>query len=841
MELDVSIKKAFDGEAILFLGAGFSFGGINKEGNKILTGAGLSRKLCEVMNIQESDNLTITASRFIDDDNCKLGINKLIEILKNELVCEKTLDIQKIIVALPWMRIYTTNYDNIIEKATDDIGKKRASITATSSRYNPNEYLDEAIIHINGKVEDLDENIFHEEFKITDDNYLRDGFLESKWRGLFVSDLEKAKVIIFIGYSLDYDQDIKKIISRLNIKEKCIFIDIPDLKDEAEYKLSKYGKLYKIGTSGFAEMVKTIKVTYNPRKKLKMLQGFEQVYNKDYYTNESYTSKDVIELILKGAINRKYLNKPNYCIKRKESIELAINLLKYKKVLILHSKFGNGKTIFTEILGSVLCEDKNVYFVKNLDTMYEDLQAIVNNKDKENIIIIDDYGYYMKLLREINKDFPENIKLVLTCRTAININLYYDMLNKYNYVEDDIEILDIDILKNTEIYEAVKMLDYNRLWGIHDRKNRSNKKSLILKKYKSNTSNLFYLLLDSKKIADSIRDILEESFKKEGLKNFIFAQVINSICNLKLTFYDICTFLNISENLLEKYKIDSNVCEIIDFKNNKMCFTSSVFAKYILKQNNYSEEVINILKKIYQESERIEFNNKYVEQRKTLISRSNIKFIFSKADEITTNEESKIFEYYDYIKNTRTASENPFFWLQFGITALNLKEYDLAILYFNNAYSNITYLDKFDSYQLDTHRARLLLNYQLDTNRNSKDDAIKSFKEANDLLLNNSNSGKNLIYVLKQTGIYNKYYNTYKTYFDDVEKDEFIKTAYIMAIRYEEYFNIPDIKVLPYEIINNYKEYRKLFIDSAYKIHINKLDEIFNLKVTTKNQKVKRL
>ena len=63
MELEQAIKYAIDGNAILFLGAGFSYGGINMNNESIKVGEDLSRAICRDLGIAESSNLTISATR----------------------------------------------------------------------------------------------------------------------------------------------------------------------------------------------------------------------------------------------------------------------------------------------------------------------------------------------------------------------------------------------------------------------------------------------------------------------------------------------------------------------------------------------------------------------------------------------------------------------------------------------------------------------------------------------------------------------------------------------------------------------------------------------------------
>lgn len=65
MELKEAIQYACDGEAILFLGAGFSFGGKNCNNSAMKVGSELSYAICDDLKIARSDNLTISATRYI--------------------------------------------------------------------------------------------------------------------------------------------------------------------------------------------------------------------------------------------------------------------------------------------------------------------------------------------------------------------------------------------------------------------------------------------------------------------------------------------------------------------------------------------------------------------------------------------------------------------------------------------------------------------------------------------------------------------------------------------------------------------------------------------------------
>mgnify|MGYP001040333594 FL=1 len=508
MILDEAIKFALNGEAILFLGAGFSIGGISKKG-ELKVGAGLSHAICKELGIAESDNLTITSSRYLYDDNCKKSLSEFIVFLQEELECVDTSKEQDIIISLPWKRIYTTNYDNAVEVSSKKQGIERSSITITNARYEQGRNLEQAIIHINGYVNRLNERTFFEEFKITDDNYNRDGLLQSSWKQLFEADLSREKAIVFVGYSLQYDQELVRCIANLNIKNKCLFIDVTGIAEDNEFKIRQYGELYKIGACGLAKEIEVILPTYQPQRKTIELVGFERRDMLSYFCEEKFSSVDVVNLLVKGKLEIKYIGQEGYCIQRKQRIEIISKALEDYKVIILQSKLGNGKSIFLECLASHLVEKYNVYFVNNIDNYIEDIQIIQSVSGTENILLVDDYGYYIKLIKELGRDFPDNLKLILTCRTAINMNLYYDLVDKYGYNEEDIFIEDMDEMTDKEIKELVKLFNINRLWGEFDTLSTSQKEKKIKRGYNANISQVFYLLMNSEPIRAKIEDVMK--------------------------------------------------------------------------------------------------------------------------------------------------------------------------------------------------------------------------------------------------------------------------------------------------------------------------------------------
>ena len=250
--------------------------------------------------------------------------------------------------------------------------------------------------------------------------------------------------------------------------------------------------------------------------------------------------------------------------------------------------------------------------------------------------------------------------------------------------------------------------------------------------------------------------------------------------------------------------------------------------------------VLDMLKKIFEKcSVNDELRGKYLQQRRIMVSRSNILLLVQGSNNNILTEERAILLYFDSIKHFPTATNNPFFWLQYGITAINLNEFDLAFNNFENAYANANMLNDFDTFQIDTHKARLLLCAEMKKNSNNRYSAMNTFRDAHNLLYNNKNRGERLRYVLRQVDEYNKYYTYYKTIFQETDRKEFLALAFDMLEKYKQYFTIVNSEKIPPEIEKSYINFYNLFKNTPYVIEFIEINRLFNQKVSHKRFKIK--
>ena len=262
MQLEEAIHHALDGNALLFTGAGFSVGATPVGHDKFLTGRELARYLYDEAKIETNDDqLNIASQIYVK----KFDKNKLMLTLKNLFTCKSVNNSHRLIATVPWQVSYTTNYDNVLEVAYLEEGRKLVPILPSSDAKG--KILSPLhCVHINGYIVGAEENDLNSAIKLSNSSYLTQAFENSDWAFAFRKSLNIAKVIFFVGYSM-YDMDIQRIIHNIgDTKQKTFFIERNDVdENDIEFGIqSDFGNIVPIGIDGFAEQINECRKEYIP-------------------------------------------------------------------------------------------------------------------------------------------------------------------------------------------------------------------------------------------------------------------------------------------------------------------------------------------------------------------------------------------------------------------------------------------------------------------------------------------------------------------------------------------------------------------------------------------------
>ncbi len=747
-EVDTELlkRRISTGKAIAFTGAGFSFGTKNILGSVPPMARELAKKLCSISKLEESEDLMFAADVAVEYTDHDL----ILDLLKDNYTLTAVSDSHENICKLPWRKFFTTNYDNSIELASLNIGKRIESIDLS---YKPTTYLkkDNVCLHINGKIEGSIPEDLVSKIKLSDSSYLSpDSFVNSDWYYHFKKDLETAGAIVFIGYSM-YDMDVKKFLfENPSLQEKTYFIVRNGANFKEIFTLRKYGHVLPIGIDGFSELVKGIQ---------RQIEDEDVIFTDSLIRHEIFEIRsefrdiDSERLFLYGDYDIEKLHESlrgiksfPFFIKRDIIKNCLINIRNNNNLLII-GDLGNGKSILLEMLAYELTTNGyHVYVLHSNGGDYiSDLNLIAKNESNA-VIIVDNLSNYPDFIKHAYKIKAENLTYIFADRSTGNLNLdgSLDFIEHY-----------IDLLSSDEIDSAVKIIDNLATWHSFSALSFERKKKLVADKYGSQISLLLLGLINSPNIKEKIKQQTNLIYSNENHKKTVFSICICEIANVEPT----SSLVSEISGSIAIYS--ATFRELTPFKqlfriNGTTIKSKSSILSLSLLNNTFSD--IYVRDNLLDIVARIDsIKDKDIEIEK--IFKSLLRFHV--VERILPQNQSALDRYYEQLKFRCTwLIDSPHYWVQYAMCRLSFSDYGRAQNYLTNAYKKAeTKNGNYHTDNIDTQQARLYLNQCIDNNNASE--SYKLFDKANKLLDALPNQGQKFRQVLLYEKVFNTKYQSY--------------------------------------------------------------------------------
>lgn len=810
MSIDEAIDSILSGNCILFTGAGYSFGATNIKNDSPKNGGKLTSFLYSECDIAENDYDLKNASQIYQETHTE---SKLIGLLRHEFTIKDVSDEHRIIASLPWKRIYTTNYDNALELSFSKEGKLLTAVTLSDKI---NQYLDKRTfcVHLNGYIERLTPATLRSEFKLTNSSYLTTDFMKSAWVDLFRHDIQNAKVVLFIGFSCDGDLDISRIISEYTTKKNIFFIVRKGESPLSIRKLQRYGNVLDIELKGIASLIQQRQAKYIPSEITFQEPRSFTKYSNDYSVPKKQDNK-IVDLFYKGIIDESLIHyslmdsdKYMYYIKRRQ-IESVIDYINNGgRNILLHSDLGNGKTLFVHGLADDLIKSEyEVYFwKKNYPNTHDEIELLCR-KESKLAIIIENYSQNIDLLKRINL-FRTNETIVVVTERSITNDTNYVSLEKYLF-SDSYLTKDLNVLDDDEIGQVIKLANVYGLWGENAGLSDERKRTIFINKYHSSFRLFLLSLLDSPDIKHRFNDLLLSI--KEANESFFHATLLilsSSLFDFNLDFDDLLNILD--DELLENPAFYNNdkLLEIIDFKEHKFLVRSSILAESLLVKNKYHDELIDLLIAVVKKLDVRLYDKNSYQIIKSIVSFSRLQGIFN----LNENPAYKpvILSFFEEIKSTNYAKKNPYFWLQYAIAKLSIRDYPIAKKFFDTSYGYAKNDSNFDTFQIDNHYARYLIeNENINGSINS---CMDVFIHVHGILSNRNDANANRHYPFRVAINYGRFYDAYYSKLEKADQGIFIISCKEIMARIEQYKKVTNERNIHKSVTKCQEEMERIFI-----------------------------
>ena len=274
-----ALKFALEGDAVFLIGSGFSIGAENAvldENRHLLAGSDLAKELAKLTGMDLDVQLDIVSQEYID----MYGEKRLIDYLKSHYTVETYAEYYKALAKIKNLKVYSTNYDDLIEKVCNDSGNKVKgySIDADIRKVNKGKM----VMHLNGYIRELDDNVLPESFKLSHLSYNNVKFFDTPWYSYLIDELYSAKVVFIIGLSFSSDLDIRRIVSDEELRDKTFIIERHDLSNGSRKFLDKYGRVLLCGVQTFLEDLSKFEIDEKKKREI-----YYKSFKKAYQVNNS--------------------------------------------------------------------------------------------------------------------------------------------------------------------------------------------------------------------------------------------------------------------------------------------------------------------------------------------------------------------------------------------------------------------------------------------------------------------------------------------------------------------------------------------------------------------------
>lgn len=705
MTTESLFPKGFDpSSSILFLGSGFSAEAKNIVGGHPPVGDGLQKKFVELLKLDEAEGSDL---KDLADYAFKNG-NNVLQLLRDQYTISQVSDNQKEILRKQWRRIYTTNYDDLVERFHNDNKTNPRPATFSNEDAMPKQIRAGTIIHIHGYIHRMTEQNVMRQAVLGHRSYAEQAATSSPWWQQFDRDIRSAENIFFVGYSLADFETASYLTQSTALTSKTHFILRENQNPIVRARIKGYGSLHEIAVAGFAAECQAAIEGKKPQHAnlLTSLQYFD--INKDDKAPVRPTPVEIENLFTFGTFNIQRLfstfPKAEYILPREELASQGVAALRSSRTLVIHSKIGNGKSTFRRYLCMKLTIDGHSCFECRDDVTILDRDIEFLRTQAKPIVIFTNFDTAYASMH-LFRDLPEATRFIIEMNTG---TLQVRRNEAFEVLPGPIERLDVNYLSSTDIDQLDGLLDRA---GIAPSDLRS--------KFKSGSEfrDIVLALYENHSVVEKISRLVTPLLANLDFKKVLFSSSILRALDLKTD----PTFLR-SVIKVDAYatlsSLGETAYEFFDFSHDRLEPHSSLFSEYLVQSFLDPNELIGAVYWLSAEAAKRmnEVTDLQSERHRDarrvlgmlLTHHRLVKFLKKHAD-----RDALIEDLYEKARSNSEINREPLFWLQYSIFMQERREWPIAEKLLETAYSRGADRPGFQTYQLDTNSLSLLMDLEI--------------------------------------------------------------------------------------------------------------------------------
>lgn len=711
------------GEAIVFLGAGFSKQAKNVAGRELPTGAELKAILFSAVSHTPTED-ELGADLADIADYC-LSVDNGLELVAAAL--RRTFSIielqawqYELLTAYPWRRIYTTNYDDAAEHAFDRAGKQLTTLSALEP-YPLNNPTSPSCVHLNGVLSHLTSASVNETLRLSFASYARTRLEGTRWGDLFERDIAFAGAAVFVGFRLP-DLEIAQLLAADQVRPKIGFFLGSSNNAIQRAKLSNFGTLFGATGVEFAAALRDKSRRIGTRLSLRrQLKGFRQLTPSS--DPKAPTDNDRSNLLSYGDLKQNLVQfdivarttERAYTISRSIESDIIAALEQGQDVALV-SRLGNGKSVTLERVAlRLLAKGWTVFRAIELGPVAESECSELSRYPGKVAVLFDGCLAHEATIKSLGTQRESRIRMIVAERSArFDSRVTDDWLGSRGIAE--IFEHRLDVLENEEIDELVSIVDAVAGWGLRNELDPMAKRAFLVRDCRSEIASTLLHVVKSTDMAKRVAEALRADGMTQEERDFLVLATAIGVTtgSVRTTILTKLTSHSALNNFtLKRSEFRTHLYSVA---GGTFSLNSSLFGAYFLRELTPAQTVVEVMAKAIRTSIRsgIGFRPRDYTRDESYVSNEfpSSLYVFRNLQQAldTSLNPDAVAWFYEEIRRGTKLEEDPLYWLQYSIFKFFAHDNATARKYLDNAYGVAKRTPGFLTFQIDNQYARQLLD-----------------------------------------------------------------------------------------------------------------------------------
>ena len=705
------LNHARNGNGLLFCGAGFTADCLNFDPSTTVgTGSHLLNILNAELQLDQNSayqNIQNAADAYREQFGDIALMNLLIDRYTIQNPSSDIVDVMR----FPWDRIYTTNYDNGIEQALRSAGRKYRSFNNLDTPKDIGKLL--PVIHLHGFVDTWNPRNFNSSCILGSESYHQLDSISS-WLGRFRVDVERAELVVFVGYRAD-DFHLNHVLYNVaDVREKTYFINrstaTPDPDTQMTHK--RFGQPFYIGRTDFANMITQALQGEPPTEPtLASFRRYKSAEPEDGLPSVT----DIEDMFLFGRINcgqiarDTTLNISHYHVQRHLVSEILDSFTRSVRVALIVGEICDGKTLILENLSNRLSVSRQVF---RLNHSYEDLldeaSGILHAYPKAALVIENCFEIREDRLATLARMFDGSDGLLLLSSRNISAEAEAPRLQRLGE-NRNFRQYSLGPLTNSEIKDLIALMDQIAAWRYMLANKGSDKKQFIVKTCRASLPSVLLRLLKSEYVRNRY---MEEYNKVAQLTRPQQALVVAALYishighNAPLGFLSNAFRIDAGGMLdeINRGQIGFRLLRVgMGYVETVPSIGATNILEHIISDRDIVDSIVVVLRYLSEDGRYGDFE-RYIfgQMMRYSILRSVVK------------DHDQINRFFDNISKHRYLRSRILFWLQWHMAKTDMGEFDAAEKYLDQGYAQARQYERdtgsrYDRNHLDDRKAKFLM------------------------------------------------------------------------------------------------------------------------------------